>query len=403
MLAEGSRVHYSRTSAGTSYTDAVYGTTAPTAYYGSTIQWTGASAGPWSLTLKDGTVYTFLDGYSTDGSRRSLLSAIKDRYGNTIQFTRDPATQNLTRVTSPNARWLAFTCDSSNRIIQATDNSGRSYAYTYDTGGRLATVTDPMSGVTQYTYDANNQMLTIVDPRGHTYVTNQYDASGRVQQQTMADGGLWQFNYTQDGNGNIIQTDTTNPRGFVRRVAFNTAGYFSGGQVVTETRALGQPEQQAISYQRDPLTGLLASTTDALGRVTVYTYDSKGNTLTVTWAYGTSDAATTSYVYDLTFSRIISVTDPTNHTIHFTVDPATGAITSMTDPLGYQITMTYNTAGQPLTRSDSGNAVRFTITAALLATISDALRHTSPMIFDFIGPAIQKNEPLSANLRFTLD
>src|SRR5258708_11826064 len=116
-----------------------------------------------------------LDGYSTDGSRRSLLSDITDRYGNTIQFTWDLATQNLTRVTSPNARWLAFTYDSSNRIVQATDNSGRSYAYTYDTGGRLATVTDPMNGLSQYTYDANNQMLTIIDPRGNTYVTNQYD------------------------------------------------------------------------------------------------------------------------------------------------------------------------------------------------------------------------------------
>jgi len=134
-----------------------------------------------------------------------------------------------------------------------------------------------MNGVTQYTYDYNNQMLTITDARGVTYINNQYDPNGRVIQQTLADGGIWRLAYTQDINGNIVQTDTSNPRGFVERVTFDTNGYFSGDQVTSAIRALGRPEQQTTSYQFDPVSGLLQSTTDPRNRVTTYTRDTRGN------------------------------------------------------------------------------------------------------------------------------
>jgi len=73
-----------------------------------------------------------------------------------------------------------------------------------------------------------------------------YDADGRVIVQTMIDTGTYLFNYTEDANGNVIQTDVTDPRGFVRRVIFSSSGYYSGGFPISETLALGQPEQQAV-------------------------------------------------------------------------------------------------------------------------------------------------------------
>ena len=48
-------------------------------------------------------------------------------------------------------------------------------------------VTELNLGTTKYTYDTSNRMLTVEDPRGIVYVTNQYDANGRVIKQTMAD------------------------------------------------------------------------------------------------------------------------------------------------------------------------------------------------------------------------
>jgi len=57
VLADGGRVHYVRTSAGTGFEDAHFEHTAsPTVFYKSRIQWNGTG---WDLTLKDGTVFVF--------------------------------------------------------------------------------------------------------------------------------------------------------------------------------------------------------------------------------------------------------------------------------------------------------------------------------------------------------
>jgi len=45
--------------------------------------------------------------------------------------------------------------------------------------------------VTAFAYNSNDQVTTITDPRGTVYLTNQYDSSGRVTQQTQADGNTF--------------------------------------------------------------------------------------------------------------------------------------------------------------------------------------------------------------------
>lgn len=86
------------------------------------------------------------------------------------------------------------------------------------------------------------------------YLTNAYDANGRVITQTQADGTTYQYAYTVDANGTVTQTDVTDPRGIVERVTFNGQGY-----ALTDTRALGRPEQQAMTYTRQAGTNLVQS------------------------------------------------------------------------------------------------------------------------------------------------
>jgi YD repeat-containing protein len=124
----------------------------------------------------------------------------------------------LLQIASPHGRWIKLTYDSLNRITRAEDNIGRVVQYTYDTIGRLWKVTDVAGGVTEYSYDPQHRMLTIKDPRNIVYLTNEYDANGRVSKQTQADKTTYQFAYTLDGSGKVTQTDVTNPRGFLRRV-----------------------------------------------------------------------------------------------------------------------------------------------------------------------------------------
>jgi YD repeat-containing protein len=164
QLADGANIHYVRTTPGTGFsTDLVLEHTAtPTRWYKSRITWNGTG---WNLTFKDGTVYTFPDGFSASQPAQTALLSIRDRFGNTLRVHRENS-GNITAITSPNGRSISFTYDTSFRITQARDSLGRTVSYTYDGLGRVATVTDPAGGVTSYTYDTAHRMLTITDPRG---------------------------------------------------------------------------------------------------------------------------------------------------------------------------------------------------------------------------------------------
>jgi YD repeat-containing protein len=245
VLPDGARIHYVRTSAGTGYADAAFEHTAtPGRFYKSTVTWNG---GGWDLRLTDGTVYQF--------GTEAPLQAIRDRYGNTVSIAWSSANSfgagigTIARVSSPNGRWIEFSYDTSNRITEARDSLGRIVQYAYDTSGRLSTVTDAAGGVTEYTYDTAHRMLTIEDPRNIVYLTNQYDANGRVTKQTQADATTYQFAYTLDGAGRVVQTDVTNPRGYVDRSVFDAAGYET-----SFTEAVGTALERTTSYTRDAIS-----------------------------------------------------------------------------------------------------------------------------------------------------
>jgi YD repeat-containing protein len=301
ILPEGGRIHFVRTSPGTGWTDAVFehkatGSTSatPTAFYKAVMFWNGDG---WDVKLKDGTVYVFGD--------MAPLQAIRDRHGNTVTIARANGQHGtVTRVTSPNGRWIEFTYDINDRVTQAKDNIGRTVAYTYSSG-KLATVTDPENNVTTYTWTAGNQIETIEDGRGIVYLENAY-TGGRVTSQTLADpGDTWEFDYTVDGSGNITQTDVTNPRGIVTRWAFNADHYLT-----SFTEALGETEERTTTYERESGSNLITAIEDELGRRTEFTHDSAGRVLTETRLADTADAVTTTYTYEPQFGQVATITDP---------------------------------------------------------------------------------------------
>ena len=266
--------------------------------------------------------------------------------------------------------------------------------YIYDAGGRLWKVTDPENGVTEYTYDSSDRMLTIKDPRGIVFLTNEYDANGRVMNQTQADTTTYQFAYTLDSNGKVTETDVTNPRGYLRRVAFSASGY-----MITDTSAVGTPEQQTITYERQPLTNFVLNVTEPLGRRIAYAYDAFGNVTDITRLAGTTDAVTTEFTYEPVFNQVASVTDPLDHTIALEHD-SRGSVTSVTDPLNHQSTFTYNASGQPISAVTAENrTTQFGYTKGDPSSVTNPLGLTSRGFTDSAGRLISLTSPLGHTAR----
>ena len=401
ILPDGGRVHYDRVSPGTSFSDAIYEHTgSPSDFYKSRIRWVGG----WELKLTDGTTYNFPDGENQVVPQKAALIGVRDRNGNSLTLTRN-TDGDLTRITTPNGRWLEFTYDTSHRITKAKDNIGREIVYAY-TSGRLSQVTELNLGTTKYTYDTSNRMLTVEDPRGIVYVTNQYDTSGRVIKQTMADdtpanpndNPTHQYSYLTDGSGKIIQSDYTDPRGFVRRTTFNSSGY-----VATATYALGTAEQATITYERQAVTNMLASVTDARGRRTAYVYDTSGNILSVTQLDGTADAITTTFEYEPQFNNLTRITDPLGRRRSYTYD-SVGNLTTVTDNQGRRVSMTYNSAGQVITLIDQlQRTLQFNYENGDLVTAVDPLGRTVTRFTDGAGRLLAVTNPLGKIVRFEYD
>jgi RHS repeat-associated protein len=430
VLPDGSVIRYNRTSSGTGYSTAVFIHTDTTSmFYGSVMAWNGAG---WTITLRNGTVYVFPDGFSASRPQQAALISIKDRHNNIIVFNRD-GSGNLNRITTPNGRWINFTYDSNYRVTQAADNLGRTVSYTYDSSGRLSTVTDAKGGVTTYTYDTSNNMLTITDPRSITYLTNQYDSNNRVTKQTFADGSTYQIAYTLTSNTSqshfvtlgsgytgagpgkdisgfrscsgctegyaplISSTDVTDQRGHVRHIVFGNTGY-----IASDTLAYGETGAQTTTYQYYP-DNLLETATDALSRTTAYVYDANDNTTQVTQLSGTSNAASTSFTYESTYNQIASVTDPLSHTTSYSYDSSVN-LSGITDPLGHQTAFTVNGQGQITSTTDPiGNAVHFYYTNDDLVATTDSLDRTVSMARDASGRLVSTTDPAGQTTQYAYD
>lgn len=327
-----------------------------------------------------------------------FLASQRDRYGNTLLFTRAGNAGNLTAITDPaSGRQLLLTYDGLNRITSIVDPLGRTVSYGYE-GNNLATVTDPAGGVTRYTYDSQGRMLTLTDARSITFLTNEYDAQGRVSRQTQADTGVWAFAYTTAGS-TIVQTAVTDPRGHTTIHRFNGHGY-----PISLTDALGQ----TTTFTRDPSSNLLLATTDPLGRTTRYTYDETGNLRTVTDPL----QQTRTFTYHPTWNLVTSITDPLENVTTFEYDNV-GNLLAITDPEQHlrpeaerlKTRFTYNEYGQPVTATDPLNHTTTFEYGGVgnVTAIIDPLGHATVRTYDAVSRLLSQTDPLGKTTRFSYD
>jgi RHS repeat-associated protein len=391
VLPDGGRLRFQKMS-GSSLADIVFQhSSTPTSWQGATLRM-NVPADRWQITTRDKTIYEFSD------HAPNTLVGIRDRYGNAITIVRSGTGGKISQVISPNGRYLNFSYDGANRIIQISDNIGRIVRYEYDPQGRLQKVTDPDNKFEQYAYDSAHRMTTVTDKRGNTMATNVYDSNGRVVQQTLADGAIWQFSYTLNAAGRVRVSTVTNPRGYVKQVTFNDSGYFT--QVI---HALGQPEQQTYTFTREAGTNLKISTTDPLNRVTKFAYDYAGSITSVTQLFGTADAVTTSYTYEPAFGNLASYTDPLSHQTQLEYDAA-GNLVSVADPLSHVSSAAYDSQGQLIAVTNAlGKTTRVDYEQGDVSAVTDPLNRTLSFFTDAVGRTTGVMDPMGHRSRTDYD
>lgn len=366
--------------------------------------------------------------YRRDGLRylfgaSGALQSIVDRFGNSSMTIR-PISSIQGLVAYPTGRWISLST-TNGVVTSAVDSLGRTVNYSYENpaGGvwRLKTITDanqvglPTPKSTVLTWNASTvvnmnpsaqpspgtYLEKIKDPRGNTIIQNQYDSLGRVDQQTVASGGQYLTDYS-GGSECPGMTKLTDPNGNKRCIGVDGAGY-----ATSTLEAVGTPEQRTFAYQLDANTHQIKTVTDSFhGRVTRYTYDAFGNLKTVTRPDGTADAKTTTYDWT-PLSQLRSITDPLGNGPTYGYDPANGCLTSVTDALSQQATLTCNKSGQPTTITYPGVGSNRTTTYSYshgdLVSMTDPLSRPNKRFTDAGGRLLAITDPLGYTNRYTYD
>jgi RHS repeat-associated protein len=417
LLLGGERpVHYTRTSLGTDFQNAVLqATQTPGPFHKSTIHWDNN----WVLTRRDGMTYSF--GFAP------VLREIRDRFGNRVMVmgpggsAPNPTSLSfynpITQIVSyPSGRWINLTY-TGGRVTRVSDNLGRKIDYTYSQD-QLITVTDPNQvgqptpKSTTYTWQTRtgcdapgytHPVITAVrDPRDITFLQNTYDTNCRITDQVVpasSPNQKFHFDYTLDGQGKVTRTDITDPNENVTRVNYDADGYST-----SETYALGTTKERTFSYERASGTHLVNAVVDGFhARRTEYTYNGFGQVASITQLAGTPQTVTTQYTYTSAFKDVDTITDPLNHVTDFDYDAA-GCLDRITDGANRDTTFDCNGAGQITSATDArSKTTMLSYSHGDLTTVTDPLGRTISRFTDAGGLVSSVTDPLNYVTRYTYD
>lgn len=258
-----------------------------------------------------------------------------DQFGNAIGYEYDPA-GNLVRLTYSDGKAVEYRYDELNRLVEVIDWAGRSTRYAYDQVGNVVQAALPDGSVLERSYDALGRVTSVAD-RGtdgqvifearYTYdavgqrhtaeltvpldptnppepATFAYDAANRPVARNGeslewdADGNLvagslrgGRETFEYDADNRLVAAGAD-------RFMYDEDGLrieaIIGGRIVRYTQDPNAPLSRLLEERDDQgnivaryVYGLgLVSRTDAVDRLSVYHFDSRGSTVALTGADG---------------------------------------------------------------------------------------------------------------------
>lgn len=289
----------------------------------------------------------------------SLLSAITDPYGRTVQlvYTNGKLTSALDNNGS--SRTIVYQYDQYSNLIRVTDPLGYSIRYEYLINGPMSEVTDKngngvniiyqpnfavkevISCNTQHVFSYNTTALstTVVETveSGNQISVYTFDASGYLKKKS---GNCCGYNVTMtyDNNGNMVSYTNANGQK-------NQYTYDAKGRMLSAIDPMGKTS----FYTYEPQYGKLTSYRNRNGAVIQYSYDNKGNLIQVAYPLNIINTYTYNALGDL-----LTITDGKGNTTTLTYDTY-GNLTGAQRPLGYNVTLGYDLKSRLISYTDPNN------------------------------------------------
>lgn len=212
----------------------------------------------------------------------------------------------LTRVEATDGRSLVLSYDTSRRLQQITDTAGSVYTYGYDSLSRLVQVTFPGGNSKQYHYNESanteggsfaNALTGITDESSQRFATFKYLWDTRAISTEHA-GGVEKFSVQYNTNGSATITD---PAGATQVRTFGT--YLGVKKATAISESCTGCTTRSSSYSFDT-AGRIDTSTDAGGAISDFDYNATG--LLTQKIEASNDTATKRTVqtdWDATLSR----------------------------------------------------------------------------------------------------
>ena len=360
------------------------------------------------------TIFTYTS--STDATVTSLAQIHHSGTGGayTTAYNRIPGSppNGYTLVTDPNANTIRYDYDHRDRVTKVLDGAGREQDKSWTTNDATGTLTDGLGAVSSVGYDTNLNANSATLPKSsgtaNPAITNLSFANtagmnaGIYQPTSSTDAQSNCTAFKYDTSGRLTDSwagITPTGSGLTRKcdggtsTLHDTKAYNADGTLDTVTDALGK----ITDYSYDAVGNLtntdnpspigdVARTPDALSRTsrlvdgksqqTDYTYDNLDRVTRITYGGDTGCTSTstcTSFVYD-DDGNLTSRTDATG-TTSFTYDPV-GKLTAKTLPSsrdacsagGTAMTFDYDPNGNLTTACDSSGTITYSYDAGNFLT-----------------------------------
>jgi RHS repeat-associated protein len=258
------------------------------------------------------------------------------------------SSQSVGVLTDALSHATSYTLDNLGRETKVVTADGAAQAWQLDFAGQVKTQTDGLGNLTSFTYD---------------YSTT---GKGDLTQINHADGSTEQFQYDGTFHHMTVQVDGNGNR---TTMAYDA----TTGDLTTMTNALNQTTTYAYYQTGGHDNGLVLSTTDPLGHITSYAYDSSRRVTQEIGAYSTSVATSATMIYD-TFGNLLSETT------------------------GISSTAAYD---HHTTTSYTLDAMRRQM--QVIEAYGTALQRTTSTVYDGIGDVLYTTDPLGHITSFAYD